>query len=490
MFYDAADGQARVLGGGFIKSALAASETRRRRASAPPFAARAEFQSRKNDRGGDVGEIDRRTVEKAYARWAPVYDLVFGKVFERGRRASIAAAERIGGRILEVGVGTGISLPDYARTNRLVGIDISEPMLRKAKQRVRQHSLTNVDALSVMDVSHLAFPDNSFDVVVAQYVITAVPDPEAALDEFARVVRPGGEIVLVNHIGAEKGMRRAFELSFAPVARRLGWRPEFPWARLTRWVAGTQEHARDRAPPDAADGAFLADPLRQDRLTRPPDARQGIPHGICSTRPLRIEGLAGLSRHDDVRLAPPTKPPRAGSSTRRATSASISSTRPTSIMPARRKRSSAAPSRPIAIAGSSQPRSARRAGGGAGEAGLLARSAHPALGARERETAANRSHRYLLSAQGRPLRRRWRKPSARSPSSCAAASSARSACRIIAAGASRKSAGSATRSASIVRSSASLITTRSTACRKSSICRPARISVWACFPTARSRAAS
>jgi phosphatidylethanolamine/phosphatidyl-N-methylethanolamine N-methyltransferase len=193
-----------------------------------------------------VGEIDRRTVEKAYARWAPVYDMVFGKVFEQGRRASINAAERAcgsSGRILEVGVGTGISLPDYARTNRLVGIDISEPMLRKAKQRVRAHSLSNVDALSVMDVSHLAFPDNSFDVVVAQYVITAVPDPEAALDEFARVLRPGGEIVLVNHIGAERGMRRAFEMGFAPVARRLGWRPEFPWARLTRW-AGTRKDVK------------------------------------------------------------------------------------------------------------------------------------------------------------------------------------------------------------------------------------------------------
>ncbi len=181
-------------------------------------------------------ELDRDAVAKAYARWAPVYDVVFGAVFERGRRASIAAAERIGGRILEVGVGTGISLPDYARSNKLVGIDISEPMLRKAKQRVRQHSLTNVEALSVMDVAHLGFSDDFFDVVVAQYVITAVPDPEAALDEFARVVRPGGEIVLVNHIGAERGMRKALEMSFAPVARRLGWRPEFAWARLKRWV--------------------------------------------------------------------------------------------------------------------------------------------------------------------------------------------------------------------------------------------------------------
>src|SRR6516165_6295676 len=71
-------------------------------------------------------ELDRDTIAKAYARWAPVYDLVFGAVFESGRKAAIAAAERIGGRILEVGVGTGISLPQYSPANRLYGIDISE----------------------------------------------------------------------------------------------------------------------------------------------------------------------------------------------------------------------------------------------------------------------------------------------------------------------------------------------------------------------------
>jgi phosphatidylethanolamine/phosphatidyl-N-methylethanolamine N-methyltransferase len=182
-----------------------------------------------------VDTLDRITVEKAYARWAPVYDLVFGKVFQAGRSAATAAAERVGGRILEVGVGTGIALPDYAPTNRLVGIDISAPMLRKAQERVVEHGLTNVEALAVMDAKHLAFPDNFFDVVVAQFVITAVPDPEATLDEFARVVKPGGEIILVNHIGAESGPRKVFELAFAPLARRLGWRPEFPWGRLTAW---------------------------------------------------------------------------------------------------------------------------------------------------------------------------------------------------------------------------------------------------------------
>jgi len=181
-------------------------------------------------------DLDKETIAKAYARWAPVYDLVFGPVFERSRKASVEAAERIGGRILDVGVGTGISLPEYRRTNRISAVDYSEPMLRKAQERVAAHGLAHVECLAVMDAQQLGFADAIFDVVVAQYVITTVPDPEATLDEFARVVRPGGEIVLLNHIGAEAGLRRAFEQWFAPVARKLGWRPEFPWERLARWA--------------------------------------------------------------------------------------------------------------------------------------------------------------------------------------------------------------------------------------------------------------
>jgi phosphatidylethanolamine/phosphatidyl-N-methylethanolamine N-methyltransferase len=188
-----------------------------------------------------MNDIDRASVARAYARWAPVYDLVFGAVFDAGRRASIAAVERAcgpnGGRILEVGVGTGLSLPDYARKHRIVGLDISEPMLRKAKERVAAQGLNNVELLAVMDAERLALADASFDVVIAQYVITAVPNPEGTLDEFVRVLKPGGEIVLVNHIGAETGPRRFFELGFAPIARKLGWRPEFPFARLSQWAA-------------------------------------------------------------------------------------------------------------------------------------------------------------------------------------------------------------------------------------------------------------
>jgi phosphatidylethanolamine/phosphatidyl-N-methylethanolamine N-methyltransferase len=196
--------------------------------------------------------LNREQIEKAYARWAPVYDVVFGRVFEQGRRASIDAAEKHcganGGRILEVGVGTGISLPDYSRVNKIVGIDISAPMLRKARERVIEHNLTNVEAIAVMDAKHLAVPDASFDVIVAQYVITAVPDPEATLDDFARVLKPGGEIILVNHLGAETGFRKAFEQGFSPIARRLGWSPEFPWARLTNWAARAGFRVIERTP--------------------------------------------------------------------------------------------------------------------------------------------------------------------------------------------------------------------------------------------------
>jgi phosphatidylethanolamine/phosphatidyl-N-methylethanolamine N-methyltransferase len=182
-------------------------------------------------------DFNRDSIARAYGRWAPVYDLVFGQVFARGRDAAITAAERIGGRILEVGVGTGLSLPAYSRSNRITGIDISEPMLRRALKRVREYGLSNVETLAVMDAKNLAFQDSYFDAVVAQYVITAVPDPERTLDDFIRVLKPGGELILVNHIGAESGPRRIFELAFAPLARRLGWRPEFAWERLTNWAA-------------------------------------------------------------------------------------------------------------------------------------------------------------------------------------------------------------------------------------------------------------
>ena len=181
-----------------------------------------------------MGNIDREDVAKAYARWAPVYDLVFGAVFERGRtpRSEPRNDRRAHPRCRR---RHRISLPDYSRENRhCAASTFPSRCCARRRSACIEHNLTNVESLAVMDAEKLAFPDASFDVVVAQYVITAVPNPEGTLDDFVRVLKPGGEIILVNHIGAETGPRSMFELCFAPVARRLGWRPEFPWARLAR----------------------------------------------------------------------------------------------------------------------------------------------------------------------------------------------------------------------------------------------------------------
>jgi phosphatidylethanolamine/phosphatidyl-N-methylethanolamine N-methyltransferase len=183
-------------------------------------------------------DLSTSTVMKAYQRWAPVYDLVFGAVFDQGRRAAIAAANRVGGRVLEIGIGTGISLPQYSRRNQVVGIDISLQMLLKARRRVAELSLRNVEQLEVMDAERLTFPDASFDVVVANHVISTVPHPLAVLNEGARMLRSGGELILINRVGAEDGVRRVVEHCLQPIARRLGWRTEFPWHHFAEWVAG------------------------------------------------------------------------------------------------------------------------------------------------------------------------------------------------------------------------------------------------------------
>ena len=187
--------------------------------------------------------LTRDSVERTYDRWAPVYDLVFGAIFSRARTAAISASERVGGRVLEVGVGTGISLPYYSPRCRVSGIDISEEMLEVARKRVARRGLANVQDLRVMDAQKLEYEAGAFDVVTAQYVVNTVPDPDAALDEFARVLRPGGELVIINRIGADVGPRLTVEKMLQPIVQRLGWRSEFPWSRFESWVArnGTVE---------------------------------------------------------------------------------------------------------------------------------------------------------------------------------------------------------------------------------------------------------
>ena len=190
----------------------------------------------------DSMAIDMSTsgVADAYGRLAPFYDFLFGPVFRRGRAEAVKVAERIGGRILEVGVGTGLSLPKYASANRIVGVDISQRMLKVARRRVEKLGLTNIDSIEVGDAEELRFDSNSFDVVVAQYMVTACPNPEKALDELARVVRPGGEIVITTRIGADGGMRAGIEKKLMPVTTKLGWRTEFSFSRYSEWAAVNQ----------------------------------------------------------------------------------------------------------------------------------------------------------------------------------------------------------------------------------------------------------
>ena len=194
-----------------------------------------------SQRAETLASIDNANVEEAYARWAPVYDLVFAAIMKPGRKAAAAAASRDGGRVLDVGVGTGLELPMFSRTTRLVGVDLSEPMLRRAQDRVTKQRLGNVEGLIKMDAMNLAFPDASFDCAVAPFVLTVVPDPHATLNELARVTKPGGEIVLVNHIGAETGPIAAIEAWMGRRSADLGWRPEFPWSVVGDWIAGRDD---------------------------------------------------------------------------------------------------------------------------------------------------------------------------------------------------------------------------------------------------------
>lgn len=175
-------------------------------------------------------------MRKAYARWAPIYDLVYDKLTEPAARAAVNATVASGPRVLEAGVGTGLSLVYYPKTAEVYGVDLSADMLKRAQEKVDKRGLTHVKSLQVMDVTHLAFADEMFDAVTAQFIITLVPDPEKALSEFARVLKPGGEIVLANHFGQPSGPIAALEEIAAPLAKAIGWSSSFKAARVEEWA--------------------------------------------------------------------------------------------------------------------------------------------------------------------------------------------------------------------------------------------------------------
>ncbi len=192
-----------------------------------------KFLKRLIEGADDAGaKMDEEAIRSAYRRWAPVYDRTFGLVAAEGRKHSVEIINQSRGRVLEVGVGTGLSLPAYGRHLEIVGIDLSPEMLEKARERIAGEGLTNISGLHVMDAGALKFANASFDTVVAMYVMTVVPDPEKVMRELARVCRPGGEVIIVNHFSAEEGMRGWVERRMAPFADMLGWRPVFDVERV------------------------------------------------------------------------------------------------------------------------------------------------------------------------------------------------------------------------------------------------------------------
>ncbi len=181
-----------------------------------------------------IGRIEEDVVKVAYRRWAPIYDHTFGRVSTEGRKHAVEVinASVDQGRVLEVGVGTGLALSGYGRHLEVVGIDLSPDMLDKARERVAQGGLDHVTGLHEMDAGDLKFPDNSFDIVTAMYVMTVVPEPERVMRELARVTKPGGEVLLVNHFSQTEGVRGWVERRMAPFAEIIGWRPVFDQSRV------------------------------------------------------------------------------------------------------------------------------------------------------------------------------------------------------------------------------------------------------------------
>lgn len=175
-----------------------------------------------------VAALDQASIVEAYRRWAGIYDTAFGGISSKGRLRAVSLINRLSGRdVLEVGVGTGLALPHYNSSKRITGIDLSEEMLQKARERTRTDGLGNVQGLQEMDAEATSFDDASFDIAVGMFVASVVPNPRRLLAEMRRLVRPGGDILLVNHFAAAKGPRWWLERAMAPASRALGWHPDF-----------------------------------------------------------------------------------------------------------------------------------------------------------------------------------------------------------------------------------------------------------------------
>jgi phosphatidylethanolamine/phosphatidyl-N-methylethanolamine N-methyltransferase len=171
--------------------------------------------------------LETSFVEGVYENLASVYDLFFGLPLHHGRTKAIRRmAIKPDDQILEVGVGTGISLPLYPRQCSVTGIDLSDGMLERARTRVEQYNLRNVRLIQ-MDATRLKFPDNTFDIVYAPYFINCVPDPLAVTREMRRVCKQGGRLVFLNHFLSNNVVGSKLERAIAPLTLHLGFKSDF-----------------------------------------------------------------------------------------------------------------------------------------------------------------------------------------------------------------------------------------------------------------------
>ncbi len=196
-------------------------------------------------RTADRVAVDHARTQRVYSVLAKVYDDFFDWALTPGRRLAVSRLPaRPGDRILEVGVGTGLSLPLYPRDCEVTGIDISEPMLEKARERLDALGREGV-VLRRMDAHDLRFPDASFDHVVAPYVISVVAEPEKVMREIRRVCRPGGTVLVVNHFLSESFLLSGIERILTPASQWIGFRMDLP-VRIALEVPGLTLQAMER----------------------------------------------------------------------------------------------------------------------------------------------------------------------------------------------------------------------------------------------------
>ena len=192
--------------------------------------------------------MEINAVRNSYARWAPVYDQTFGRLTNRGRRRSVDYINEFNGSVLEVGVGTGLSLPHYRPGLSVTGIDFSQEMLDKARDKVRARGLDHVTELRQMDARTLDYPDDRFDTVTAMHVLSVVPEPERVMSEIARVCKPGGQVVIANHFARDRGFLAMLERLTAPLENVLGWHSDFAIERVLQEPRLSDEIRRTHPP--------------------------------------------------------------------------------------------------------------------------------------------------------------------------------------------------------------------------------------------------